>query len=335
MTRLATRFFLVLGFAWIFAATTNSLFAAPKLKVGLVLDKGGKDDKSFNTAAFLGMEKAAKELALETKFVEGTDDNAFEPLLRSFAKKDYDLIIAIGFSQAEAVKKIAAQFPNKKFAIVDAEVNLPNVRSLMFEEHQGSYLAGALAAMKSKSGKIGFIGGMDIPLIRRFLMGYDAGAKSINPKITIVTNYVGITGDAWNNPPKAKELALAQYQGGIDVIYLGAGASNMGAFDAAEEKKSLVIGCDSNQNRIKPGFVLSSMVKRVDVAVYQTIKDATTSSFTAGTMRFGLQNDGVDLAFDEFNAKLVDAKQKAQIAQIKKDIISGKIKVPDYYLVKK
>ncbi|MBC7531355.1 MAG: BMP family ABC transporter substrate-binding protein [Oligoflexus sp.] len=335
MTRLATRFFLVLGFAWIFAATTISLSAAPKLKVGLVLDKGGKDDKSFNTAAFLGMEKASKELAIETKFVEGTDDNAFEPLLRSFAKKDYDLILAIGFSQAEAVKKIAAQFPNKKFAIVDAEVNLPNVRSLMFEEHQGSYLAGALAAMKSKSGKIGFIGGMDIPLIRRFLMGYDAGAKSINPKITIVTNYVGITGDAWNNPPKAKELALAQYQGGIDVIYLGAGASNMGAFDAAEERKALAIGCDSNQNRIKPGFVLSSMVKRVDVAVYQTIKDATTSTFTAGTMRFGLQNDGVDLAFDEFNAKLVDAKQKAQIAQIKKDIISGKIKVPDYYLVKK
>ncbi len=326
------RFLLCFAFALIFA--TSSAFAA-KLKVGLVLDKGGKDDKSFNTAAFLGMEKASKELSIETKFVEGTDDNAFEPLLRSFAKKDYDLILAIGFSQAEAVKKVAAQFPQKKFAIVDAEVNLPNVRSLMFEEHQGSYLAGALAAMKSKSGKIGFIGGMDIPLIRRFLMGYEAGAKSINPKISIVTNYVGITGDAWNNPPKAKELALAQYQAGNDVIYLGAGASNMGAFDAAEEKKALAIGCDSNQNHIKPGFVLSSMVKRVDVAVYQTIKDATANAFTPGTIRFGLQNEGIDLAFDTHNAKLVDAKQKAQIAQIKKDIIAGKIKVPDYYLVKK
>ncbi|MBC7658109.1 MAG: BMP family ABC transporter substrate-binding protein [Chitinophagaceae bacterium] len=311
------------------------LRAAPKLKVGLVLDKGGKDDKSFNTAAFVGMEKAGKDLSVETKYVESTDDNAFEPLLRSFAKKDYDLIVAIGFSQAEAIRKIAAQFPQKKFAIVDAEVKLPNVRSLMFEEHQGSYLAGALAALKSKNGKVGFIGGMDIPLIRRFLLGYEAGAKAITPNIKIVTNFVGITGDAWNNPPKAKELALAQYQAGTDVIYLAAGASNMGAFDAAEEKKALAIGCDSNQNRIKPGFVLTSMVKRVDVAVYQTIKDTTENKFTAGTVRFGLQNDGVDLAYDDNNAKLVDPKQKAKIAQLKKDIIDGKIKVPDYYETKR
>ena len=317
---------LVLGF------TALSSAAAPRIKVGLVLDKGGKDDKSFNASAFLGMEKAGKELAVDTKFIEAIDDNAFEPLLRSFAKKDYDLIIAIGFSQAEALRKVAAQFPQKKFAIVDSEVNLPNVRSLMFEEHQGSYLAGALAAMKSKSGKIGFVGGMDNPLIRRFLLGYESGAKAINPKAVVVTNFVGITGEAWNNPPKAKELALAQFQAGSEVIFTASGASNIGVFDAMEEKKGLAIGCDSNQNWIKPGIILTSMLKRVDVAVYKSIKDASEGKFTAGTVRYGLENDGVDLAQDQFNSKLIDDQQKARLAQLKLDIVSGKLKVPDFYL---
>jgi basic membrane protein A len=318
--------------AMVFSFGSAQIHAAPRLKVGLVLDKGGKDDKSFNASAYLSMEKAGKELAVETKYVEGTDDNAFEPLLRSFVKKDYDIIIAVGFAQAEALRKVATQFPQRKFAIVDSEVKLPNVRSLMFEEHQGSYLAGALAAMKSKSGKIGFVGGMDNPLIRRFLLGYEAGAKSINPKLIVVTNFVGITGEAWNNPAKAKELALAQYQSGSDVIYAAAGASNQGVFDAAEEKKSLAIGCDSNQNWIKPGYILSSMMKRVDVAVYSSIKDLSEGNFTAGTQRYGLENDGVDLAHDQFNAKLIDATQKTRLAQLKKDIVAGKIKVPDFYL---
>ena len=312
--------------------TASFLSAAPHFKVGLVLDKGGKDDKSFNASAYEGLEKARKELGVEIKFVEGTDDNSFEPLLRSFAKKEYDLIIAVGFSQAEALSKVAAQFPQRKFAIVDSEVKLPNVRSLMFEEHQGSYLAGALAAMKAKSGKIGFVGGMDNPLIRRFLVGYEAGAKSINPKITLITNFVGLTGDAWNNPPKAKELALSQYQAGAEVIYSAAGASNKGVFDAAEEKKSLAIGCDSNQNWIKPGFILTSMLKRVDQAVFTSIKETSAGAFTAGTVRYGLANEGVDLSHDSYNEKLIDASQKKRIAQIKQDIVSGKIKVPDYYL---
>ncbi len=320
-------------FALVLGLSTLSLAAAPKLKIGLVLDKAGKDDKSFNASAFEGMDKASKELQIETKYVEGTDDNAFEPLLRSFAKKDYDLIISIGFAQAEALSKVAAQFPQRKFAIVDSEIKLPNVRSLMFEEHEGSYLAGALAAMKSPSGKIGFIGGMDNPLIRRFLLGYEAGAKAVNPKATVVTNFVGMTGDAWNNPPKAKELALAQFQTGSEVIYTAAGASNKGVFDAAEEKKRLAIGCDSNQNWIKPGFILSSMMKRVDQAVYNTIKDTTEGKFTAGTVRYGLKNSGVDLARDSYNSKLIDAAQSQRLGQMKQDIIDGKIKVPDFYLL--
>ncbi|MCB0407382.1 MAG: BMP family ABC transporter substrate-binding protein, partial [Bdellovibrionales bacterium] len=246
-------------------------FSAEKLRVGLVLDKGGKDDKSFNSAAYQGATLAEKNLGIELKYVEATDINSLENLHRQFAKKKYDLVIGVGFAQTEAVKKIAAQFPQVKFAIVDGQVNSSNVRSLLFEEHQGSFLVGALAAMKSKGTKIGFIGGMDIPLIRRFSMGYIAGVKYVKPKDQVIENYIGVSGEAWNNPAKSKELALNQYNQGVDVIFVAAGASNSGVFDAAEEKKKLAIGVDSNQNWIKPGFILTSMLKRVDQAVYSTI----------------------------------------------------------------
>ena len=188
-----------------------SSFCQADFRVGLVLDKGGKDDKSFNSAAFKGAMKAKDDLKLFVKYVEASDDNSFEPMLRSFAQKDFDLIVAVGVSQAEAVKKVAEKFPQKHFAIVDAEVKAPNVRSLLFEEHEGSYLVGAIAALASKSGVIGFIGGMDIPLIRRFELGYSSGAKKVNPAIKVVTNYIGVTADAWTNPAKAKELAISQY----------------------------------------------------------------------------------------------------------------------------
>ena len=304
---------------------------ANTLKVGLVLDKGGKDDKSFNSAAYLGATKAEKDLKIDLKYVEATDTNAIENLHRAFARKNFDLIIGIGFAQKEAVTKVAAQFPNVKFAIVDGEVNAPNVRSLMFEEHEGSFLVGALAAMASKTNSVGFIGGMDIPLIRRFAMGYAAGAKYVNPKITVTDNYVGVTGEAWNNPAKSKELALSQYGKGADVIFACAGASNSGVFDAAEEKKKLSIGVDSNQNWIKPGFILTSMMKAVDISVYDTIKDAQAGKFTSGITHFGLKNQGVNYTLDKYNEKLITADMKKKVEEIKKKIIAGQIQVPDYY----
>lgn len=310
-------------------------FSAEKLKIGLVLDKGGKDDKSFNSAAFEGATQAEKQLGIELKYVEATDVNSLENLHRQFAKKNYDLVIGIGFAQADAVKKIAAQFPKVKFAIVDGEVNAANVRSLLFEEHQGSFLVGALAVMKSKGTKIGFIGGMDIPLIRRFSMGYTAGIKHTSAKAQLVENYIGISGEAWNNPAKAKELALNQYNQGVDVIFVAAGASNSGVFDAAEEKKKFAIGVDSNQNWIKPGFILTSMLKRVDKAVFSTIEDLKNNKFSAGVARYGLKDKGVDYSVDKFNEKLISADEKKKLELIKEDIISGKIKVPDYYLEKK
>ncbi len=305
--------------------------SATELRVGLVLDKGGKDDKSFNSSAYQGAMKAKDELKAFIKYVEATDDNAFEPLLRSFAQKHFDLILAIGVSQVEAVKKIAAQFPNQHFAIVDGEVQGSNVKSLLFEEHEGSFLVGAIAAQASKTGKLGFIGGMDIPLIRRFALGFEAGAKTINPNVKLTANYVGVTADAWNNPAKEKELAVSQYNSGIDVIFSAAGASGTGLFDAAEEKKRFAIGVDSNQNWVKPGFVLTSMVKKIDQAVFNTIQEVSKGQFKAGVYRYGLANQGVDYSVDSYNEKLLSPVMRKKAEQLKSEIISGKIRVPDFY----
>jgi basic membrane protein A len=321
--------------AWWVSCVLAVVPAQAAVRVGLVLDKGGKDDKSFNASAYRGLMQAKDLFKAQVKVVEAVDDNSFESLLRAFAEKEFDLVISIGVSQAEAMKKVAAQFPNKKFAIVDAEVPLPNVRTLLFQEHEGSYLVGAVAALMSKTGKVGFIGGMDIPLIRRFQMGYEAGAKKINPRIKMVANYVGVTIDAWNNPAKGKELALAQYQSGVDVIFAAAGASGSGLFDAAEEQKKFAIGVDSNQNWIKPGRVLTSMLKRVDVAVMMTVQDLVAGSFSAGTKRYGLQNNGVDYAVDEHNQSVLPAEVRAKVDGLKQQIIAGKIKVPDYYVERK
>lgn len=308
---------------------------ADALKVGLVLDRGGKDDKSFNASAYEGSKKAEKDFHIQLKTVESSDDNSFEPLQRAFAQKKFDLIVVIGFSQAEALKKVAAQFPNQKFVIVDGEVQSPNVKNLLFQEQEGSYLVGAIAALKSKTGQVGFVGGMDIPLIRRFQMGYEEGVKKINPKAKIHIGYVGVTSDSWNNPPKAKELALSQYKSGADVIFTPSGASAAGVFDAAEEKKLFAIGVDSNQNWVKPGFILTSMLKRVDLAVYAAIQELVSGKFTAGTTRFGLKTDGVAYAMDQYNKDLLSKEQIATVEALKKDIVAGKIVVGDYYKIKR
>ena len=305
--------------------------ALAEFKVGLVLDRGGKDDKSFNSSAYEGAMRAKARLGIFVKYVEAPDDNAFEPLLRAFAQRDFDLIIGVGFAQKEAIKKVAGQFPNRHFAIVDAEVTAPNVRSLMFEEHEGAYLIGAIAAMTSKTGKIGFVGGMDIPLIRRFEMGYEAGAKKINPKITVIANFVGVTSEAWNNPPKGKELALSQYEAGADVVFAAAGASGLGVFDAAEEQKKFAVGVDSNQDWTKPGLILTSMLKRVDEAVFVSVQEANEGKFTGGIKRFGLGNKGIDYSFDQYNEKVLSESVRHRADELKAEIIAGKIVVPDYY----
>ena len=312
---------------------TQSLWA--EFKVGLILDRGGKDDKSFNASAYQGAMEAKNKLGIYLKYVEASDDNAFEPLMRAFAQKDFDLIIGIGFAQKEAIQKVATQFPKKHFALVDSQVDAPNVRSLMFEEHEGAYLIGAIAALTSKTGKVGFIGGMDVPLIRRFAMGYEAGAKAVNPKVTVIANYCGVTSEAWNNPPKGKELALAQYDAGVDIIFAAAGASGLGVFDAAEDRKKFAIGVDSNQDWTKPGLILTSMLKRVDLAVFTVIQDAQAGQFTGGLKRFGLADKGVDYSVDKYNEIILTESVRKRADELKAEIIAGKIVVPDYYKLNK
>ncbi|MBI2606015.1 MAG: BMP family ABC transporter substrate-binding protein [Deltaproteobacteria bacterium] len=316
-------------------ALGSALAHADPAKIALVLDRGGKDDKSFNTAAFRGATEAKQKLGIQLKEIEASDDNLFEPAMRSFARKKYDLIIGIGVAQSETVKKLAREMPGQKFAIVDAKVDAPNVASLLFEEHEGSYVVGYAAALKSKTDTVGFIGGMDIPLIRRFELAYLQGAKAAKPKIKTLVNYIGVTSEAWNNPTKAKELARSQYGRGADVIFVAAGASNNGAFDAAESERKYAIGVDSNQNWMKPGLILTSMLKRVDTAVYQIIEDTAKGKFTGGPRTFGLKNNGIDWAVDENNRNLFTEAEFKKINLVKADIIAGRIKVDDFYKMKK
>ncbi len=307
---------------------------APVIKVGLVFDKGGKDDKSFNSAAFLGASNAVKDFGIELKDVESADDAAFEPAMRTFGERGYQLVIAVGFAQIDAIKKVAPQFPSTHFAIIDGIVEGPNVTSLMFAEHEGSYLVGYLAGLMTKTNKIGFVGGMEIDLIRRFQMGYEAGAKAANPKVSVLSNFVGVNSSAWANPSRGKELALSQYGQKADVIFHAAGASGLGVFDAAEEKQSYAIGVDSNQNMLKPGRVATSMLKRVDNAVYAVIKDRVDGKFQPGTRHFGLKDKGIDYAVDVHNEALI-ASYKEKLEQVRDKIIRGEIRVPDYYELKK
>src|SRR5215210_2843530 len=227
-----------------------------KVHVGIVFDIGGKDDRSFNASAWEGVKRAAKEFPIVLRDVEPGDSTSVEPAIRAFAERNYDLVIGVGFEQMPVVERVAKDYPGVNFVIIDGVIDLPNVASLVFKEHQGSYLVGMIAAMKSQTGTIGFIGGMDIPLIHRFETGYTEGAHAANPKVNVIANYVGVTPAAWNNPGQGKELALAQIGKGVDVIFTAAGNSGLGAFDAVEQQgrdasgraKAFVIGVDANQN---------------------------------------------------------------------------------------
>ncbi len=300
-----------------------------KVHVGIVFDIGGKDDRSFNASAWEGVKRAAKDFPIVLRDVEPGDPTSIEPAMRAFAERGYDLIIGVGFAQTPIMEQVAKDYPKLNFAIIDGVSQLPNVASLIFKEHQGSYLVGMIAAKKSQSGTLGFIGGMDIPLIHKFEKGYEEGARSVNPNIRVIDNYVGVTDAAWNNPGQGKELAVAQINKGADVIFTAAGNSGLGAFDAAEQYKKFVIGVDSNQNWVKPGFVLTSMVKRVDNAVYQIISDRVGNKFQGGIHVYGLENDGVGYALDKFNEPLISKDVLQQVEAAKQKIIDGKIQVTD------
>lgn len=299
-------------------------------KPAVVYDKGGKNDGSFNQSAYDGAEKFKAETGIDYRDFEITDDAQREQAMRRFARDGHNPIVAIGFSQAAALEKVAKEFPDVNFAIVDMVVDLPNVRSIVFKEQEGSYLVGVMAAKASQSGKVGFVGGMDIPLIRRFACGYTGGVKSVNAEAEVIQNMTGTTGAAWNDPTKGGELARSQMDQGADVVFHAAGGTGFGVLQAVADAGKLGIGVDSNQNHLHPGNVLTSMLKRVDVAVYNAFKDVQGDNWSTGFSVLGLKEGGVDYAMDEHNASLVDDAMKAAVEAAKADIIGGKVEVHDY-----
>ncbi len=304
--------------------------AAQEFVPAIVFDMGGKFDKSFNEAAYAGAERFKKETAIAYREFEVTNEAQREQALRNMARRGSQVVVGIGFSQASGMERVAREFPNLKFAIVDAVVDLPNVQSIVFKEHEGSFLVGMAAAMASKTGKIGFVGGMDIPLIRRFALGYEEGAKYVNAKIEIYRNMTGTTPAAWNDPTRGGELARSQFDRGADVIYAAAGATGLGVLQAAKDKGRLAIGVDSNQNHIHPGSVLTSMIKRVDLAVYEAFKAARDGTWKAGVRSLGVAEGGVGFSLDQHNRGLITAEMEKRLQQARADIVAGKIKVTDY-----
>lgn len=310
------------------AMTTAAL--ADEIKPAIVFDMGGRHDKSFNEGIDHGAMKFQKESGVKYSAQEVTNEAQREQFLHQYASKGYDPILAVGFAQADALTKVAKEFPKVHFAIIDAVVDLPNVQSIVFKEQEGSFLVGILAAMKSTTGTVGFVGGMDIPLIRKFECGYAQGAKYANPNVKVLMNMTGTTPAAWNDPVKGGELAKSQIEQGADVVYAAAGGTGVGVYQAAADAGKFAIGVDSNQNYLQPGHMLSSMVKRVDVATEDTFKAAKAGTWKPGVLVLGLKEDGVDAAFDKENEPLVSKEMRAKVAQARKDIISGKIKVHDY-----
>jgi basic membrane protein A len=296
----------------------------------IIYDFGGKFDQSFNQSASVGVERFKKETGIAVREFEIQNASQREQIMRQFAHRGASVIVAVGFTQASAVETVAKEFPNIKFAVIDGTVDLPNVESINFREQESSFLCGMAAAMASKTGKVGFVGGMDIPLIRKFALGYRAGVTYVDPKIEVIENMTGSTPAAWTNPTAGAELAKSQFGRGADVVFHAAGATGKGVMQAAADAGLLSIGCDSNQDYLHPGSVLTSAVKRVDVAVYTVFTEAKNGTWKAGPEVLGLAEQGVDYSLDDFNRKLVTPEMEQRLNQAKADIIAGKISVPEY-----
>ena len=306
-------------------ATALTPAQAQTTQPAVIFDMGGKFDKSFNESAYRGVERWKQESGKPYLEFEISNDTQRVQAIRRMAERGASPIISVGFAQASALEQVAKEFPKTHFVIIDGVVNLPNVQSLLFKEHEGSYLVGAMAILSSKTGKVSFVGGMDIPLIRKFQCGFEQGVKATNPKAEVFSNMTGTTSSSWNDPTRGSELAKAQFARGSDVVFAAAGGTGAGVYQAAKDAGRLAIGVDSNQNHLQPGTMLTSMVKRVDVAVFKVLKN-----WTPGVSNLGLKEDGVDYAMDQYNAKLVSPALKAKVDAIKADIIAGKIKVADY-----
>ena len=302
---------------------------AADIKPAIVYDLGTKFDKSFNEGVSNGAVRFTEETDIKVREFEPSNDSQIEQAIRKMAKRGSNPVLSVGFSQAHALGIVSKEFPDTSFTIIDMVVDNPNVRSVTFREEQGSFLVGALAAMASKSGKIGFVGGQDIALIRKFACGYEQGAKHINADAEVYQNMTGSTGAAWNNPTKGGELAKSQFDRGADVVFAAAGGTGLGVYQAAKDNGKFAIGVDSNQNYLHPGTMLTSMLKRVDNAAYDTFKAKMDDKWEAGITTLGLAEGGIGWAVDEHNEELVKPYME-KMAAIEKGIIDGDIKVHDY-----
>ena len=309
-----------LAAAWVLASA-GWVQAQP----AVIYELGGKFDRSFNQAAYQGAERWKAETGKPYLEFEVQNAAQREQAARRFAEKGANPIVGIGFPQASSIETVAKAFPNQRFAIVDMVVPLPNVQSFVYREHEGSFLVGMMAALASKSGKVGFVGGMDIPLVRKFLCGYEQGAKYAVPRIEVVSAMTGTTPAAWTDPARGAELTKAQIAQGVDVVFAAAGTTGLGIMQAAKDAGKLAIGVDSNQNHLHPGSILTSMVKRVDLAVWQAFKGVQP-----GVTALGLKEGAIDYAMDEHNARLVPPEMKQKVETAKAAIIAGKIQVIDY-----
>ncbi|HEY4955818.1 MAG TPA: BMP family ABC transporter substrate-binding protein [Gemmatimonadaceae bacterium] len=306
--------------------------------VGIVLDVGGRGDKSFNDGAYAGADSAVRTIGSNVRFIEPGEGSDREAGLRLLAAEKMDLVIGVGFIFSDDITNLAKEYPNVSFACVDYALavdkagNLlpppPNVAALKFREEEGSFLVGALAALVGKSKKVGFVGGMDIPLIHKFEAGYRAGVKYVCPDCEVIAQYAGVTPDAFKNPGKGKELALSQYQSGVNVIFHASGSTGQGVFEAARVTDKLAIGVDADQNDEAPGHVLTSMVKGVNAAVFDAIQRVQSKTFKGGIYSFGLKEGGVGYVYDDRNKHLIPDSVHTRVEQLRQDIIAGRIKVP-------
>src|SRR5215211_1402052 len=308
------------------------------VNVGIVFDVGGRGDKSFNDGAYLGAERAERQLGARVRFIEPGEGSDREAGLRLLAAEGMDLVVGVGFIFTDDLTALAKEYPNVRFAGVDYSIATDaagrpvpppaNLAALKFREEQGSYLVGALAALVGTSKKVGFVGGMDSPLIQKFEAGYRAGVKQVCADCTVLSQYAGVTPEAFRNPGKGKEIALSQYQQGANVIFHASGSTGLGVFEAARQTNKLAIGVDADQYSEAPGYVLSSMVKGVDNAVYDAIRKVKEGRFTGGVYQYGLAESGVGYVYDKNNQRLIPPDVHARLEQLRQDIVAGRIVVP-------
>ncbi len=320
----------LLAAAAVATATLSGAAGAADFQPAIIFDLGGKFDKSFNEAAYNGAERFKNESGIGYLEFEVTNESQRDQALRRMVQRGASIIVAVGFGYATPLDAIAQEAPETKFAIIDSVVDRPNVQSIVFKEHEGSFLVGMAAALASKTGKVGFVGGMDIPLIRNFAYGYEQGVRHVKPDATVIANYTGTTPAAWTDTGRASELALGQFDQGVDVVYAAAGLAGTGALQAAADKGKLSIGVDSNQNHLHPGSVLTSMLKRVDNAVYNAFKTAQDGTWQPGVLSLGLAEDGVGYSVDEHNKEILTPDMIAKLEEARAQIIAGTLKVEPY-----